>query len=115
MLLIATPLALLAGWLTIATGLNAVTVLTAEGLVSAAAATWWALGGVAASVAVTFVVFVRGDVLAYPMPVVWGLVAVFVAERGDRPTSAWFALAAALFLTAVVIRRAGTQPAPRAL
>lgn len=63
-LLVVTPLALLAGWLTIATGLNAITVLTAEGLVTAETATWWALGGLTASVAVTLAVFMRGKVLA---------------------------------------------------
>lgn len=103
-LLVATPLALLAGWLTIATGLNAVTVFTAEGLVAAGTATWWALGGLAASVAVTLAVFLRGHVVAYPLPVIWGLVAVFVAERADRPAAAWFALLGALLITAVMWR-----------
>lgn len=112
-LFVVTPLALLAGWLTIAAGLNAITVLTAEGLVSAEAATWWALGGVAGSVAVTLVVFMRGQVLAYPIPVIWGLVAVFVAERGDRPEAAWFALASALLMTAVFVWRALTPSAAR--
>ncbi len=105
-LLIVTPLALLAGWLTIATGLNAVTVLTAEGLVYPGAATWWALGGVSASVAVTLVVFLRGRVPAYPVPVIWGLIAVFVAERGDRAAVAWFALAAAVLVAAALLWRA---------
>lgn len=103
-LIIVTPIALLAGWLTIAAGLNAVTVLTAEGFVRADAATWWALGGIGISVAVTLAVFMRGRVLAYPMPVIWGLFAVFVAERSDRPPAAWFALVAALLVTTVVWR-----------
>ncbi|MGE3177579.1 MAG: hypothetical protein AB7O32_08920 [Vicinamibacterales bacterium] len=113
-LLIVTPLALLAGWLTIASGLNAITVLTAEGLVSTGTATWWALGGLAASVAVTLIVFVRGHALAYPVPVIWGLIAVFVAERGDRPQAAWFALAMAVMIAAMLIGRARTQPWPSA-
>jgi len=114
-LMVVTPLALLAGWLTIATGLNAITVFTAEGLVSPGPATWWALGGLATSVAGTLIVFVRGHVLVYPVPVIWGLVAVFVAERGDRPQAAWFALAMAVLMAVILIRRAGLQawPPPR--
>jgi hypothetical protein len=114
-LLIVTPLALLAGWLTIATGLNAITVLTSEGLVSAEAATGWALGGVAASVAVTLVVFMRGHVVAYPIPVIWGLFAVFVAERGDGSEAAWFALVSAFVLAAVLVWRTLGQPAAHTL
>ncbi len=109
-LLVVTPLALLGGWLTIATGLNAVTVLTAEGLVPPESATWWALGGLAAAIAVTLGVFVRGHVVAYPVPVIWGLIAVFVAERGDRPEAAWFALAGAVLIAAVWLRQAWGRP-----
>jgi hypothetical protein len=109
-LLVATPLALLAGWLTIAAGLNAITVVTAEGLVAAGSATWWALGGLAASIVVTLMVFLRGDVLAYPLPVIWGLVAVFVAERGDRAEVAWFALLGALLIAAAVMWRTLAPP-----
>ena len=112
-LLVVTPLALLAGWLTIAAGLNAITVLTAEGFVRPEAASWWALGGLTASVAVTLVVFKRGRVLAYPLPVIWGLVAVFVAERGDRPEVAWFAVLGAL-LIGMALMRPTTGLVPRA-
>ena len=108
-LLVVTPLALLAGWLTIASGLNAVTVMTAEGLVTADTATQWAIGGLTVSVIVTLVVFVRGRVIAYPIPVIWGLIAVFVAERGDRPPIAWCALIAAV-LVAAVVSTAGRRP-----
>jgi hypothetical protein len=104
-LLVVTPIALLAGWLTIATALNAITVLTAEGFVRAGAALWWAIGGVTAVVAVTLVVFIRSRVVAYPLPVVWGLIAVFVAERSDSPAVAWYALLAAALTTAVVVAR----------
>lgn len=103
-LLAVTPLALLAGWLTIATGLNAVTVLTAEGFVREEAATWWALGGITVSVAVALAVFLSGRVLAYPLPVIWGLVAVFVAERAHRSPAAWFALVCALVLAIAAAR-----------
>lgn len=102
-LLVVVPLALLAGWLTIASVLNAITVVTAEGLVRSDTATGWALGGVIVAVAVTAVVFLRSRVPAYPIPVIWGLVAVFVAERGEQPTIAWFALVAALGLAALLV------------
>ena len=111
-LLVVTPLALLAGWLTIATGLNAITVLTAEGFVRPEVGTAWALGGLTASMAVTLVVFRRGRVLAYPLPVIWGLVAVFIAERGDRPAVAWFAVVGAVLIGVVVIGRMSRGGAP---
>ena len=53
--------------------------------------------------AVTLVVFIRSRVVAYPLPVVWGLIAVFVAERSDSPAVAWYALLAAALTTAVVV------------
>lgn len=100
--LIATPLALLAGWLTIATALNAVTVLTAEGFVQDAVATWLAIGAIAVAAAVAIFVLLRSDALAYPLPLIWGLVAVFVAERVHRPEAAWMAAACALLLAVVL-------------
>lgn len=116
-LLIVTPLGLLAGWLTIATGLNALTVLTAEGLISAETATSWALGGLACVVVVTLAVHLRGRAIAYPIPVVWGLIAVYVAEREHRTEAAWVALGMAAVLAAVLMwttlkHRSSTQLAP---
>lgn len=105
-LLVLTPLALLAGWLTIATALNAVTVLTAEGFVREDMATWWAIGTLAAAASVAVFVLLRSDALAYPLPLIWGLVSVFVAERDRRPEAAWFAVACALLLAVVLVWRA---------
>jgi len=104
-LLIQTPLALLAGWLTIATVLNAATVLTAEGFVADDLATWWAIGALAIAAAVAVFVLLRSDALAYPLPLIWGLIAVFVAERDHRPEAAWFAVGCALFLAALLVWR----------
>lgn len=114
-LLIATPLALLAGWLTIATGLNAVTVLTAEGFVDAAQASLFAVGGLTTSVAVAAFVTVRSGSIAYPLPVIWGLIAVFVAEQSHRPEAAWLALASALILAAIAASLLLRQPARSAV
>jgi hypothetical protein len=105
-MMVVTPLALLAGWLTIATALNAVTVLTSEGFVREDLATWWAIGALAVAAAVAVFVLLRSDALAYPLPLIWGLVAVFVAERDHRPEAAWFAAACALLLAALLLWRA---------
>jgi len=103
--LVVTPLALLAGWLTIATVLNAVTILTAEGFVQDAVATWWAIAALAVAAAVAVFVLLRSDALAYPLPLIWGLIAVFAAERDHRPEAAWFAAACAFLLAALLVWR----------
>lgn len=105
-LLVVTPLALLAGWLTIASALNTVTVLTSEGFVAENQATWWALGSIAAAVVVALYVTIKSRQLAYPIPIVWGLVAVYVAEQTHRPYVAWFAVGAAILLSVVAVWRA---------
>lgn len=112
--LVLTPLALLAGWLTIATAINAITVLTAEGFVREGIATWWAIGTLAAAASVAVFVLLRSDALAYPLPLIWGLVAVFVAERSHRPEVAWFAAGAALSLGLVWIWRLSRAAKARA-
>jgi hypothetical protein len=105
-ILVVTPLALLAGWLTIATALNAVTILTAEGFVQESFATWWAVGAIAGAAAVAIFVLLRSDALAYPLPLIWGLIAVFAAERDHRPEAAWFAAACSLLLAVLLLWRA---------
>jgi len=105
LLLVVTPLALLAGWLTIASALNIVTVLTAEGYVAADVAPLYAIAALLSAGAVTLFVFLRGDALAYPLPVIWGLVAVFIAERDHRPEAGFLALGLALVLALVWIWR----------
>jgi hypothetical protein len=113
-LLIVTPLALLAGWLTIATALNAVTVLTAEGLIIETHADGWAVGGLVASAAVGLLVFLRSRAIAYPLPLIWGLIAVFIAERAHRPEAAWVAAGAAFVLGAALVWRIASAARPRA-
>lgn len=85
------PLGLLGGWLTAATALNVLTVATAEGLIGAPAPA--ALAGLAAVGAVTLAVLIRTRSIPYGLAVLWALAGVFVAERGDNPAVAWFALA----------------------
>ncbi len=112
-LLVQTPLALLAGWLTIATALNAATVLTSEGLVAEDLATWWAIGALAIAAAFAIFVLLRSKALAYPLPLIWGLIAVFVAERDHRPEAAWFAAGCALLLAMLLVWRAARVLSPK--
>lgn len=94
-LLILWPLGLLAGWLTIAAVLNVLTVLTAEGLILSGARTAWAFGGLAAVTIISLAVLAASRLAVFGAPVVWGLVAVVVAERPDQPLVALSAAVAA--------------------
>jgi hypothetical protein len=96
------PLALLAGWLTIASALNILTVATADGLIGPANALPAAISGIAVVAVVALLVFRRLGRIAYPLPIIWGLLAVWVAERSDQPGAAIAAVIAASLLTAVV-------------
>ena len=91
------PLSLLAGWLSIAAPLNLITVLTGNGdLPTALPPTVWAmLALVAASVLALFVTL-KLRLLAFALPVAWGLLGVFSAEQPRNAPLAMFALAAAL-------------------
>lgn len=106
------PLALLAGWLTAASVLNLVTVLTAEGLIDPAKATVAALAGIGAAGAIALATLFTTGFVSYALPVAWGLVGAFVAERGDQPIVAYSALACAalLLLASPFARRRGAYP-----
>lgn len=89
------PLAMLAGWLTVAAPVNLLTVATGNGALPAVLPpTGWALLAVAAVVALGLLVTWRTRLLAYPLPIAWGLLAVFVAEQARNPGLAFPALAA---------------------
>ncbi len=89
------PLGLLAGWLTIAAALNLITVLTAWGVFPSGSAQNAALAGVGGLLLVGAAVVWRLRHLAYGLPIVWGLVAVWAAEHADKPQLGQAALAAA--------------------
>lgn len=108
--LVVTPLSLLAGWLTLATGLNTLVVLTLEGVIQNADANFWALSGLAICVAVASLVFMRSRAFAYPLPVIWGLIAVFVAERAGNPLAAWASIAAAIGLAGLTVFIVSRKP-----
>lgn len=102
--LILWPLGLLAGWLTIASAANILTVLTgADALPAFLPPTVWALMAVAVVVAAALAVTWRLRLLAYPVPIVWGLIGVFVAEQERNPTLGFSALAAALAVMIVAV------------
>ena len=103
------PLGLLAGWLTIAAALNLLTVLTANGWISPLTALGWANGGIVVVAATGLYVTARTRLPAYPIPIAWGLAAVFVAERQAQPAVGWLALIAAAVVAAAAIWAAATR------
>jgi hypothetical protein len=108
------PLSLLAGWLTIASALNVLTIMTAEGLVGDSRA--WALGGLAAVALIGSAATWAIGSFAYPLPIIWGLIGVWAAEQTEKPTVAVAAGAVALTLLVVglsrlAFRRGGTRSA----
>lgn len=92
------PLAALAGWLTVAAPVNLLTVATGNGdLPAALPSTGWALLAVVAAAAMGLLVTWRTRVLAYSLPIAWGLLGVFVAEQDKgNAVLAFGALAASL-------------------
>nr|WP_315052878.1 hypothetical protein [uncultured Brevundimonas sp.] len=100
--LVAWPLGLLAGWLTVAAPLNLITVLTAENALSRTLApVGWAMLAIVAVVALTLFVTARTRLLAYPLPIAWGLLGAFVAEQTRNPLLGFLALGAALLVLVV--------------
>lgn len=90
------PLALLAGWLTVAAPVNLITVATGDGaLPTALSPTSWAILAVVVVVLTALAVTWRLRTLIYALPVAWGLVGVFVAETERNALLAGVAIAAA--------------------
>lgn len=98
------PLALLAGWLTVAAPVNLITVATGNGALPAELSpTVWAVAAVIVVAMVAVGVTYRIRTLAYALPVVWGLVGVFVAEQARNGTLAFAAAIAAIAVLVVVV------------
>ncbi|RYF93177.1 MAG: hypothetical protein EON95_09865 [Caulobacteraceae bacterium] len=89
------PLGLLAGWLTIASFINLITVLTAWGVITPDLARPAALLGILGVLLVGGAVVWRLRHLAYGLPIVWGLIAVWAAEHVAKPQVGQSALVAA--------------------
>jgi hypothetical protein len=91
------PLAALAGWLAVASPVNLLTILTGNGaLPENPSSTVWAMLAVAVVALVALVVTARLRMLAFALPVAWGLLGAFVAEQARNPSLAYAALAAAI-------------------
>lgn len=98
------PLSLLAGWLTVASPVNLLVILTGNGdLPTALPPNGWALlAGVSVTALGLFVCW-RTRLFSYPLPISWGLLGAFVAEHERGNT----ALAFPLLGLAVVILLGG--------
>lgn len=99
--LAAAPVSLLAGWLTVASAINVLTVLTSEGVITPQSAPVWAAGGIVTVLAIGIGITLASRNWVYPLPIAWGLVAVGVAEQHDRPMIALLAGAVAIVLLGV--------------
>jgi hypothetical protein len=115
--LVAAPLSMLAGWLTVASAINALTVLTGEGSITTETAPTWAAGGILLVLSIGAGIAAASKNWIYPLPIAWGLAAVAVAEQADRPMIAVLAVAAVVALLGVVIwvgtHRSLLLPLPR--
>ena len=115
--LVAAPVSALCGWLTVASAINGLTVLTGLGVITAASAPAWAAGGIVLVVLVAGALTLTSKNWIYPPPVGWGLVAVSVAERMDKPMISLLAASGALLVliagTWVATHRAILLPVPR--
>lgn len=95
------PLAMLAGWLSIAAPVNLITVATGNGwLPDAVAPNVWTIGAIALAALLAMFVTVRLRTLAFALPVAWGLGGVFVAEQARNPLLAQVAVGAAMAILA---------------
>jgi len=115
--LICAPVSMLAGWLTVASAINALTVLTGFRVIDAGSAPAWAAGGIALVAAIGLGLTASSRNWVYPLPIAWGLVAVGVAEQSDRPMIALMAVIAAAALAAMSVwvstHRSLLLPLPR--
>jgi hypothetical protein len=95
------PLALLAGWLTVAAPLNLITVATGNGaLPTVLSPTVWAMIAIAGVGVVALAVTQRIRTVAYAIPIAWGFLGAFVAEQPRNEPLAYFALAASVAVLA---------------
>ena len=102
-LLIALPLNLLAGWLTIASIVNVMTVLTIERIITPDIATMSGLAAVGGATVIAATVCLSGRSAFYLLPIIWGLYGVRVAEGTRQPLLSDAAGVAVLLLGSLVI------------
>ena len=100
------PLAALAGWLSVASPVNLLTILTGNGaLPGSPSPTVWAMAAVVVVALVALGVTAKLRMLAFALPVAWGLLGAFVAEQERNAPLAYVALAAgvAVLVGAVIL------------
>lgn len=112
------PLALVTGWLTIASLVNILTVFTMQDIITPASADLWALGAVVIATALALGVTWRTRIWTYPVPIAWGLIGAFFAQRTDgNDLLAFSALGAAVLIiigaTLILSRRRDQAPGER--
>ena len=91
------PLAALAGWLSVASPVNLLTILTGSGSLPASPSpTVWAMLAVVVVALVALGVTAKLRMLAFALPVAWGLLGAFVAEQERNTPLAYVTLAAAV-------------------
>lgn len=113
--LVVWPLAMLAGWLTVASPVNLLTVLTGNGaLPPMLSPTLWAGTAVTAVMVIGLAVTWVLRTPAYALPIVWGLIGAFVAEQERNMPLAISALfAAGVLLVGTVVLALRLAPAGR--
>lgn len=99
--LLAAPLSLLAGWLTVASALNLLTVLTSYGMITVESAPVWAAGGILTVMVIGLAVTMQSRNWIYPLPIAWGLAGVAVAEQANKQQIAMIAAGAAVILMVI--------------
>jgi len=102
-LLMSLPLNLLAGWLTIASIVNIVTVLTIEGVITSDTAMLTALCAITGAVVLAAAIALSGRSASYLAPIIWGLYGVRVAESARQPVVADAAGVAVLLLASLAL------------
>jgi hypothetical protein len=101
--LIALPLNLLAGWLTIASIVNVVTVLTIVQIVTPDLATVTGLAAIGGATVLAATVALSGRSAFYLAPIIWGLYGARIAESARQPLVADAAGIAVLLLGSLAI------------
>ncbi|WP_135210580.1 hypothetical protein [Vitreimonas flagellata] len=101
--LVRAPMSLLAGWLTIAAIVNAMTSLTIEGFIGAEHAQIAALAAIAVALVLASALALRLRNALYLLPIAWGLGGVYAAELARKTLVAQAAAAAALALLVVAV------------
>jgi len=91
------PLGMLAGWLTIASALNILTVATAEGLLDGAPKAA-AFAGIVAVLTVGLYVLRSARLASFGFPIAWGLIGVWAGERATKGDVAALAIGAAVLV-----------------